>query len=242
MLSNLIINCFIILIKHMHESKILNYTYNNVDFKVWIIYKRRLKYLHFRYNPDNLTFKVTCPYCTSNKYVFKNLEDFAPKLIKKMGPSKPKPINGNKVYIFGIERPIVLGKYNLLHDDYLEIKDYKLLNKVLRELLMDYLKKEVNRYENIMGTPLHQIQIRKTTNIFASNYTQKHKLSFSFSLIHYSPYLIESVIMHELAHDKHANHSKDFYNHLKGYSRDYKECHKALCQKDYSYGVYYLTH
>jgi len=39
---------------------------------------------------------------------------------------------------------------------------------------------------------------------------------------------IEYVVVHELAHIKHKNHSKSFWNLVKEFNPDYKEAEKML--------------
>jgi hypothetical protein len=40
--------------------------------------------------------------------------------------------------------------------------------------------------------------------------------------------IMDSVIVHELCHRKHMNHSKDFYKEIARVFKDYKRCNKWL--------------
>ena len=59
----------------------------------------------------------------------------------------------------------------------------------------------------------------------------KNTLSFSWRLILTSPDVIDYVIIHELAHTVHHNHSKRFWNLVGKLMPDYKKLRKRL--KDY---------
>ena len=70
-----------------------------------------------------------------------------------------------------------------------------------------------------------------------SNSYYKDHLSFALTLVHYSYPIIDSVIIHELAHDIHFDHSKAFYQTVYQYCPNYKALSKALNSKDFSYGL-----
>ena len=51
----------------------------------------------------------------------------------------------------------------------------------------------------------------------------KNSLNFSCRVMIYPPEIIDYVIVHELAHIKHHNHSRAFYALIAEFSPDYKE-------------------
>ncbi|MEG1614194.1 MAG: M48 family metallopeptidase, partial [Oscillospiraceae bacterium] len=56
----------------------------------------------------------------------------------------------------------------------------------------------------------------------------KNSLCFSYRLMQYPQDAIDYVIVHELAHIKHKNHSKNFYELIEQYMPDYKERNAIL--------------
>ncbi len=50
----------------------------------------------------------------------------------------------------------------------------------------------------------------------------KNSISFSCLLMRHSPEIVDYVVLHELAHTKHHNHSKQFWNLVKKYMPDYE--------------------
>ena len=63
--------------------------------------------------------------------------------------------------------------------------------------------------------------------------TAKNELAFSFRLLYAPKSIIEYVIIHELAHSKHKNHSKAFWKEVERHTPDYKLCRKWLKERAY---------
>ncbi len=58
--------------------------------------------------------------------------------------------------------------------------------------------------------------------------TNKKNITLSLNLIKKREELIEYVVVHELCHLKHMNHSKEFWNLVEKHIPNYKECRKEL--------------
>ena len=57
---------------------------------------------------------------------------------------------------------------------------------------------------------------------------QKKLLTFDKDLIHYSLEIIDSIVIHELAHYYYHDHSHSFYNMVLKYCPNYKELQRKL--------------
>ena len=104
-------------------------------------------------------------------------------------------------------------------------------NKQITEPLIlnfDIVTKRVRYYEKVMNLPSYRVTIRKMTSRYGSNSKQSKHLTFAFQLIHYSTPILDSVIVHELAHIKVYNHSKAFYDVVYKYCPDYDALHNKL--------------
>ena len=71
------------------------------------------------------------------------------------------------------------------------------------------------------------IKITKAKKRFGSC-NGKNSLCFSCFLMKYPMEAVDYVVVHELAHIKYHNHSKDFYNLINHYMPDYKQREKLL--------------
>lgn len=99
--------------------------------------------------------------------------------------------------------------------------------KALRQKAKAYLPQRVAYYSNIMGVSPTRITITGAKTRFGSC-SPKNSISFSYYLMQYPPRAIDYVVVHELAHIRHHNHSKQFWALVEQYMPDYKIRRKLL--------------
>ncbi|MCQ2792227.1 MAG: M48 family metallopeptidase [Bacilli bacterium] len=218
----------------MKEEIGADYYYNFNQYQVLITYKR-IRNIIYRYDKNKLLFRISAPYLTSKKTIYKHLDHFAPKLIAKAN-KRNEPVIENTVYVFAHLVPIEIGKKNLYSEEKITLKKKEDLPKVLKQVLINYLNDTLPRYESLMGVHHHKITVRAMSTRHGSNSYYKNHLSFALTLVHYSKAIIDSVIVHELAHDLHHNHSKHFYDCVLKYCPNYRALKKALDNTQYEYG------
>ncbi len=97
-------------------------------------------------------------------------------------------------------------------------EDIKLLRKKAKEIL----PQKVSYYSSIMGVEPSSVKINSAKKRYGSC-SGKNSLNFSLYLIDKDERFIDYVVVHELAHIVHHNHSKDFYALIEKYMPDYKE-------------------
>lgn len=85
----------------------------------------------------------------------------------------------------------------------------------------------VEKYSAVMGLTPSSVKITSAETRFGSC-SGKNALCFSWRLMAYPKSAVEYVVVHELAHIAHHNHSAAFYNTVKKYMPDYKERQKLL--------------
>ena len=77
------------------------------------------------------------------------------------------------------------------------------------------------RWAKKMGVEPEHISFRYSKNRWGSC-SSTNRLSFNYHLVKLSASLIEYVVIHELAHIVHKNHSKEFWRLVYEYLNDYK--------------------
>ena len=97
----------------------------------------------------------------------------------------------------------------------------------LKKLAKTVIPEKVKVYASIMNVLPVAITITSARTRFGSC-SGKNRLSFSYLLMQYPERAIDYVVVHELAHIRHKNHSKAFYNEISKYMPDYKERKKLL--------------
>ena len=130
-----------------------------------------------------------------------------------------------------VSAPLFLSKEKII--SFIESNGYKLVNRCKRKRRFveppigdDYI---FIFGEKEMGIKIpYNIKIRKMKTRYASNSLKTHSLTFQMNLIHYSKEIIDSIVVHELAHEFYRNHQKRFYQCVEKYFPNYKEVNLKL--------------
>ena len=207
---------------------------NGHKYPVFVESKRQ-KNIYFRFKKN--AFYVTCPILTSKKKIIQGLEKFGQKLIKKTQKNNVEHFSfeKNHIFLFGKKFELrIADKFNI-QENTVFLKDSQDLEKNLRRLLLNYLNESVRKYEREMGIEEpYQISVKKMSSRYGSNSKQTHRLHFQFDLVHYSPEIIDSVVVHELAHHFYRNHQQRFYSCVLEYCPEYYSLKKKLRNKIHS--------
>ena len=135
-----------------------------------------------------------------------------------------------------IENSILrLEEKNIDEDEFLylgerkKFEDYKIKNidNFYKKEILKYLPDLVQEYSIKMNLIPTSISYRKNKRTWGScNY--KNGLNFNILLMKFPIELMEYVIIHELAHIQHKNHSKNFWDLVESYCPDYKKREKIF--------------
>jgi predicted metal-dependent hydrolase len=103
----------------------------------------------------------------------------------------------------------------------------KQLDTYLKETLYEYIKPIVDKYSELIWNNYEQIKIRK---LKSKRWSCAHDntLLFNLDLVHLSTKYIRYVVIHEVCHIKHKNHSSRFRDLVAQYCPDYKLLRKEL--------------
>lgn len=111
-----------------------------------------------------------------------------------------------------------------------QLKRYNLSQTEIDNLIVEakkYLPKRVEYYSVLMNVKPTGIKITSARKRFGSC-SGKNSICFSLYLMTYPKEAVDYVVVHELAHIKYHNHSKEFYNFIERFMPDYKEREKFL--------------
>lgn len=100
---------------------------------------------------------------------------------------------------------------------------------ILRQQAKEILPQRVAYYSRLMGVSPTGIKITAAKKRFGSC-NGKNSICFSLYLMQYPQEAIDYVVVHELAHIRYHNHSKEFYRFVASVLPDYKEREKLLKQ------------
>ena len=99
--------------------------------------------------------------------------------------------------------------------------------KALLAQAREYLPMRVDYWSGIMGLAPAGIKITSARTRFGSC-SGKNSICFSWRLMQYPPEAIDYVVVHELAHIRHHDHSPAFYALIERYMPDWRERMKLL--------------
>lgn len=88
------------------------------------------------------------------------------------------------------------------------------------------LPDKIKYYSEIMGVTPKSIKINSAKKRYGSC-SGENNLNFSLYLMDKDERFIDYVVVHELAHIRHHNHSKAFYSFIEEFMPDYKERKKS---------------
>ena len=99
--------------------------------------------------------------------------------------------------------------------------------RLLRLYAKEILPRKVEYYAALIGVKPAAITITGARTRFGSC-SGKNRISFSFYLMRFPDEAIDYVVVHELCHIIHHNHSKEFYKEIEKILPDYKKREKLL--------------
>lgn len=91
------------------------------------------------------------------------------------------------------------------------------------------IPKRVEFYAEKIDVTYNKITIRSQHTLWGSC-SSKGNLNFNCLLVLLPDEIIDSIVVHELCHRKHMNHSAKFYAEIDKVFSDYKKCHLWLKQ------------
>lgn len=205
------------------------FTYNDTIYDVLVIYKKGKKNTTFRFR-DN-TFVITTPPFTLDRTISDGLKKFAPRLTKYA--RKEKGIGSDYVYIFGHKVDKTTGKISF-KDITIKFKDDKELKMGLKKILLDVVKDYTKYYQVAMKTSIEmKVSVKDMTTRYGSNSKRTNRISYALKLVHYDIEIIKAIVVHEVAHCIHFDHSKDFYKVVYTFCPNYKQLHQKLVKGEY---------
>lgn len=199
-----------------------------------VVNVKRIKHIIFRYRDGS--FFVSAPKNTPEQVVIDYLNRFYERLLAK-DAKKTTPFVDGKMYLLGQLLPMVVSsdkKVSFVNEGQVFYRDDNHLQRELRKFAKKYYEERVRYYEQVMGIRRpYQIKVRDMKTRFGTNSRKTHALTFQLRLIHFAPDIIDAIVIHELAHDQHFDHGREFYKQLYQYCPNYKPLISKLKKGEY---------
>ena len=175
--------------------------------------KRNIKHVYLRVlNPNLIQIKTNIYYTLYDaKNLIEKKIDWISSSILKL---EKKSVNEDEFLYLGVRK---------------KLEDFKIknLDSFYKKEILKYLPDLVDIYSKKMNLFPTSIKYRKNKRTWGScNY--KNGLNFNILLMKFPIELMEYVVIHELAHIKHKNHSKRFWDLVQEFCPDYKQREKIF--------------
>jgi len=172
-----------------------------------------------------------------NRFV-KQKEEWIKQTIEKMNQRNNTFDNKTNVMIFGntykkkLESSIKYPIGASIHEQYLlinslsrkldELSAQEQINKFLKKTSKKYILPRTNELAKIMNVSFKRLSIKEQKSRWGSCSSQQN-LNFNWRLVHHIPKIIDYVIIHELSHIVHLDHSKHFWEHVKKFDPEFRQ-------------------
>lgn len=209
----------------------MNFTYNNKNYPIIINFKNN-KNLYIKVD-DDFNIRINSPYLYP-KLLIKKIVKENYKSIAKMIDEKErkKSVNNNTNKLFGkkinvtysnVKRPIYNCYDLIVRDDVMLNNWYK---SVSQQIFEEELKTIYEKFEEKIPYP--KLKIRKMKTRWGVCNKKDDSITLNLDLVKEDKIYLDYVIVHELSHFIHFNHSKSFWLLVNKYVPNYKEIRKEM--------------
>lgn len=193
-----------------------------------IVEHKRIKNIYFRINDDG-NIQVNCPRLVSNREIEKLLDANRSSLEKMYRKFILDHKSNNKVLFLGKE--FIYQEYSriMFKDDIAYGPSVDKINEYLEKKSLKYFQDRLNLYiDKFDNLPKFRLRIRKMKSRWGVCNKSSMTVTLNSLLIHKSYFLIDYVIVHELSHFEHMDHSAAFWKCVEMHYPKYKLARKEL--------------
>ncbi len=204
----------------------MKYEINNVLYNV-IIKRKNNKNTYIRVD-ENKNIVVTTNYFVTNNKIKQILDNNINFLKKNLSKEKK-----DGFYLMGKKYDIIVDekiKDVEILDDVIKVNNLKKLNSWYKMRILSIFKDHLDFYYNKFdeNIPYPILKIRSMKTRWGVCNRKVNSVTLNLNLVKYDSSCLDYVIIHELSHFVHFNHSKSFWNTVSKYCPNYKEIEKKL--------------
>lgn len=201
---------------------------DNNKYEVDII-KKNNKNTYIRVKDGKII--VTTNYFNSNKGIIKLINDNMSSIRLMIDKDNKRKDKEEKFYYFGLVYDVIYGFNDIdIVDNKIYVKNKRELDKYINREIVKIFSERLEYYFNMFEEkiPVPNLKIRKMTSRWGVCNTKNHNVTLNYYLSRYDIKCLDYVVVHELSHFIHPNHSKNFWNLVSKYCPNYKECRRML--------------
>ena len=201
---------------------------DNIKYEVEIIKKNnRNTYIRVK----NGKVLVTTNYLTSKNSIMKLINDNIDTGKKMIDKDKKRLDKQEEFYYFGKKYDLIYGFNEIeFSDNKIYANNSRDFKKYLDKEIIRIYKERLDYWYNVFeeDIPVPNLKIRNMTSRWGVCNIKNHNVTLNYQLSKYDSSCLDYVIVHELSHFIHPNHSREFWSLVGKYYPKYKECRKML--------------
>ena len=204
----------------------MKYKINGIYYDV-IIEKKNNKNTYIRVK-DDLTIHVTTNYFTSKRSILTLLRNNHDSLITMIDEKLKQQEKENNFYYMGRKYDIIVVstlKTIEFDENHVYVKSMDSLNRWYKKEMKNLFKEKIDYYYNQFeeDIPYPILKIRKMKTRWGVCNKRDDSITLNSNLMKYDVSALEYVVVHELSHFVHFDHSKQFWETVKKYYPNYKK-------------------
>lgn len=208
----------------------MKYLLNDKEYTVVIVRKNN-KNTYIRVKEDEKIY-VTTNYFVTTGQIKKLLNNHSDDILKMLNNCQKKQEQNKQFYYLGKPYDIIYMSNIKMEwmGSRIYVKDEKTLNRWLKKEMFSLYEQELNKIYNMFeeNIPYPNLKIRYMKTRWGVCNRKNNNVTINSELIKYDIEKLDYVIVHELSHFVHFNHSSSFWGVVSKYCPDYKRIRKEL--------------
>ena len=202
----------------------------NIDGNIYnyVVNYKNIKNIYLRVKSDKVI------YVSANRFVSKkSVEDMILQNKEFIYSSLKKIDNKNeenhKLKYLGNDLVLIISDKAYIDGDFIYAKDYDSAKQYIYSLAYDVFERRLNSIKPQFDyLPNFRLKVRRMKTRWGVCNKKSMTVTLNLELITKDVHLIDSVIVHELSHFKHMDHSKLFWEEVGMHYPYYKRARKEL--------------
>ncbi len=210
--------------------KTFEYKLDGEKYNVEVVVKNN-KNTYIKVKEDKTIYVTTNMFTTKRmiKQLLDQQQDFLRKVLTKVKRQIEKDA---EFYYLGKKYDIITVPFTTVEidEDKIYAKDDMAIEKWLKKQTLKVFQERLEYCYNLFeeNIPFPKLKIRKMKTRWGVCNKRDTSVTINSKLIRYDIYIIDYVIIHELSHLVHFDHSKEFWKTVEKYMPNYKKAVKAL--------------
>lgn len=197
-----------------------------------VIEKKKNKNTYIRVN-QNFEIYVTTSYFVTGKAIIKLLKENEDAIYKMIEKKRKEQAREKKFYYLGQEYEIYVMPTNReveIYNHTIMIPSEKKLQSFLKKQMKELFTKHYDYWYQQFEEPIHKpkLKFRKMKTRWGVCNRRDDSITLNTRLLEYDTKYLDYVIIHELSHLVHFDHSKAFWEVVSKYCPDYQILRKEM--------------